>query len=230
MQNAIVLLSGGLDSTTCLAYAKQRGFNCYALSFDYGQRHHAEILAAKKIAQHFQVVKHLIFPLSFGEWGGSALTDKQLAVPAYDAGSSAIPITYVPARNTVFLAIALAWAETLAASDIFIGASCVDYSHYPDCRPAFFDAFQQLMNVATKQGLEGKGFKIQTPLLHLSKGQTIVLGQDLGVDYSMTVSCYQLSEQGKACGVCDSCVLRKKGFQEAGVFDPTQYQLILSKE
>lgn len=222
MKKAVVLLSGGLDSTTCLAYATHKGFECYALSFLYGQRHQAELQAAKKIAQHYNVKKHVIFPLDVAAFSGSALTDSTIEVPDYSAGE-AIPVTYVPARNTVFLSIALGWAEGVGAHDIFIGASCVDYSHYPDCRPAFFDAFQQVANLATKDGVEGCPFTIQTPLLHLSKAQTVKLGCDLGVDYSMTVSCYRLTERGEACGKCDSCAFRKKGFEEAGIPDPTLY-------
>ncbi len=223
MRKAIILLSGGLDSTTCLAYAKHQGFECYALSFAYGQRHVFELEAAKRIAEHYAVKKHLIFPLSVDVFQGSSLTDVSKVVPGY-SGLVEIPVTYVPARNTVFLSIALAWAEVLGAENIFIGASSIDYSHYPDCRPAFFEAFQALARLATKEGVEeGLSFRIETPLLHLTKAQTINLGRELGVDYSMTVSCYQLNERGEACASCDSCTLRKKGFLESGVTDPTHY-------
>lgn len=223
MKRAVILLSGGLDSTTCLAVAKQQGYECYALSFAYGQRHHTELKAAAAIAEHFGVKKHVVFPLALDAFGGSALTDKTIDVPNY-TGSAKIPVTYVPARNTVFLSIALGWAETLDAQTIFIGASCVDYSHYPDCRPEFFQSFQHMANVATKSGVTGAPFTIEAPLLHLSKAETIKLGHQLGVDYAMTVSCYQLNEQAEACGTCDSCALRKKGFAEAGVADPTRYK------
>ena len=224
MAKVVILLSGGLDSTTCLALAKNKGLVCYALSFAFGQRHSAELVMAKKIAEYYQVKEHIIFPVALDLFGASALTDTNIAVPDY-IDDSAIPITYVPARNTVFLSIALAWAETLGAESIYIGASCVDYSHYPDCRPEYFAAFQHLAEIATKVGIEqNHSIKIETPLLHLSKAQTIQLGKKLGVDYAMTVSCYRLDQQGYACGRCDSCTFRKKGFAEAGVLDPTQYR------
>lgn len=224
MAKAVILLSGGQDSTTCLAYAKQQGYTCYAISFLYGQRHHNELEAAKVIAKKYKVSQHVIFPFALDSFGGSALTDSNISVPDY-SDSAVIPATYIPARNTIFISIALAWAETLGAETIFIGASCVDYSHYPDCRPEFFEAYQVLANLATKTGVEGKPITIQTPLLHLSKAETVRLGLELGVDYSQTVSCYQLNARGEACGHCASCTLRKRGFLEAGVADPTRYVL-----
>ncbi len=220
---ALVLLSGGLDSTTTLAIAKSQGFSCHALTFDYGQRHNAELNAAKKIAQTMGVKSHTVFKLALDQFGGSALTDKSIAVPDFQAAATAIPITYVPARNTIFLSIALGLAETLPAQDIFIGASSVDYSGYPDCRPEFFTAFNHLANLATQSGIEGRPFTVHTPLLYLSKAQTLQTGIALGIDYSLTVSCYQASEEGLACGQCDSCMLRKKGFEDAGLADVTRY-------
>lgn len=225
MKKAVVLLSGGLDSTTCLAYAKSKGFDCYALSFNYEQRHNAELNAAKVIAAHYQA-KHKIFAIGINQFGGSALTDKTIDVPDYMENSQDIPITYVPARNTIFLSIALAWAEVLNAKDIFIGVSAIDYSNYPDCRPEFIQAFQNVANLATKYGVEEAGITIHTPLINLSKGETIKLGIALGVDYSMTVSCYQADQQGHACGRCDSCMLRKKGFIAAAVPDATFYSAV----
>ena len=222
MKKAVILFSGGLDSTTCLAHAKASGFDCYALSFDYGQRHQAELQAAKKIAAHFQVT-HKIFNLEINQFGGSALTDAAINIPDHDNKNANIPLTYVPARNTIFLSIALAWAEVIAANDIFIGVSYVDYSGYPDCRPEYIRAFQQLANLATKKGVEENGINIHTPLLHLSKADTIKMGDELGVDYAMTVSCYAANVAGEACGKCDSCTFRKKGFKEAGVVDVTRY-------
>lgn len=223
MKKAIILLSGGLDSATCLAIAKNDGFECHALSFSYGQRHLSEITAARAIAKSMGVVDHRVVQLDIGQFGSSALTDTSIEVPSH-TGSSHIPITYVPARNTVFLSIALGLAEVLGAYDIFIGANAVDYSGYPDCRPEFIHAFQSLANVATKAGVEGQRFTIQAPLIKLSKAEIIQWGTRLGVDYQMTVSCYQLDEGGAACGHCDSCVLRKRGFQEAQINDPTRYQ------
>lgn len=221
---AVVLLSGGLDSTTTLAIAKSQGFDCHALTFDYGQRHYAELFAAKNIANLMGAASHQIFKIALDQIGGSALTDKKIAVPDYKSHDyNHIPITYVPARNTIFLSIALGFAEVRKAQDIFIGASSVDYSGYPDCRPEYFSAFTHLANIATQQGIEGKPFTIHTPLLHLSKAQTLQAGLALGVDYSLTVSCYQATDEGLACGVCDSCMLRKKGFADAGVVDPTRY-------
>ncbi|OGT37580.1 MAG: 7-cyano-7-deazaguanine synthase QueC [Gammaproteobacteria bacterium RIFCSPHIGHO2_12_FULL_38_14] len=224
MKKAVILLSGGLDSTTCLAYAKHHKFDCYALSFNYNQRHNVELDAAKKIAAHFGA-KHKIFNLEVNQFGGSALTDTNINVPDYDEKNTHIPVTYVPARNTIFLSIALAWAEVLNAKDIFIGVSHVDYSGYPDCRPEYIKAFQDLANLATKFGVEEGGIKIHTPIIHLSKAETIKLGHGLGVDYGMTVSCYKANEQGYACGKCDSCALRKKGFAEAMIADATRYNV-----
>jgi 7-cyano-7-deazaguanine synthase len=222
MKKAVVLLSGGLDSTTCLALAQSQGFSCYALSFAYGQKHCIELEAAKEIAQHFQVADHQTVNLSMDNLVRSALTDTSLAVPDYQ-GDGAIPATYVPARNTTFLAIALGWAEVLTAEAIFIGASAVDYSGYPDCRPEYIEAFQQMANLATKTGVEGNFISIEAPLMHLSKAETITLGHSLGVDYGLTISCYRATAEGLACGRCDSCVLRKKGFADANIADPTRY-------
>ena len=221
-KTAVVLLSGGLDSTTCLALAASQGYRCVALSFDYGQRHRVELMQAKKIAAAYQVLRHEVVNLSIGQFGGSALTDDAIAVPDY-TGDEAIPVTYVPARNTVFSSIALGLAEVVEAEAIFIGISSVDYSGYPDCRPEYIAAFQAMADLATKAGIEGQGVKIETPLSQLSKQQTIELGLSLGVDYGLTVSCYSANEQGQACGRCDSCVLRREGFLAAGVADPTVY-------
>lgn len=223
MKKAVVLLSGGLDSTTCLAMAKAQGFACYALSFNYGQRHVAELAAARRIASHLNVVEHRIVNLDIGQFGCSALTDQSIQVPDYQ-GNTTIPVTYVPARNTVFLAIALGLAESIEARDIFIGVSAIDYSGYPDCRPEFIEAFQTMANLATKAGVEGDFFRLHAPLQHLSKAETILAGLKLGVNYALTVSCYQATEAGKACGRCDSCIFRKLGFSAAGVPDPTLYQ------
>lgn len=221
MKKAVVLFSGGLDSTICLALAKSQGFECYALSFNYNQRHISELNAAKKIAAQFNVT-HRIFNLDIDQFGGSALTDPNIQVPQY-TGSEEIPVTYVPARNTIFLSIALAWAETLNAQDIFTGASSIDYSHYSDCRPVYIEAFQKLANLATKAGVEGIECKIHAPLMYLSKADTIKLGNTLGIDYRITVSCYQADKHGHACGGCDPCMLRKKGFRESGITDTTLY-------
>ena len=220
-QKAVVLLSGGLDSATCLALARQRGFDCYALSFDYGQRHRSELDAAARVARHLGATAFKVFRLDMAGIGGSALTDPALAVPEQE--SSGIPITYVPARNTVFLSCALAWAEVLEASVIFIGVNALDYSGYPDCRPEFIDAFRQLANLATRAGVEGLALEIATPLIHMSKAEIVRNGHALGVDFSLTVSCYQADAQGRACGKCDSCRFRRKGFIEAGIPDPTRY-------
>ena len=222
---AIVLVSGGLDSTTCLAFAKKTGFDCYALSFDYGQRHRAELIAAAQIATALGASEHRILSLSLGELGGSALTDNKIAIPDYQAypDNHDIPITYVPARNTVFLSIALGWAEIINAQHLFIGVSAVDYSGYPDCRPEYIAAFQRMADLATKTGIAGNSITIHTPLIHLDKAETIQLGMSLGVDYRSTISCYQANEYGEACGRCDSCVLRKKGFAAANILDPTRY-------
>lgn len=223
MKKAIVLLSGGLDSTTCLAIAQSQGYSCHALSFSYGQRHSSELIAAGRIAKWMHALEHRIVSLDAGLFGGSALTDLSIDVPDFQK-SSDIPVTYVPARNTIFLAMALGYAESIDATAIFIGASSVDYSHYPDCRPEFIQAFQSLANVATKAGVDGNPINLYAPLQHLSKAQTIQLGTELGVDYALTVSCYQANEAGEACGTCDSCEFRKKGFIEAGVIDPTLYR------
>ncbi|MGZ5011934.1 MAG: 7-cyano-7-deazaguanine synthase QueC [Methylobacter sp.] len=221
-KKAIILLSGGLDSITVLALAKKQGFKCYALSFDYGQRHNAELVAATRIAADYQVEDHKIIKLGLSSIGGSALTDEHIAVP--NTPQEGIPVTYVPARNTIFLSFALGWAEVLNLTDIFIGVNAVDYSGYPDCRPEFIRAFQQLANLATKAGVEGEHFTIHAPLIALSKAEIIKKGVALGVDYQRTVSCYSADEQGRACQICDACRLRKAGFAEAGIKDPTQYQ------
>lgn len=221
-KKAVVLVSGGLDSATVLAIAKAEGYECYSLAFDYGQRHRAELVAAERVALAGGVVEHKTLSLDLSQIGGSALTDMNIAVP--EERSEGIPITYVPARNTVFLSIALGWAEVLDAGDIWIGVNAVDYSGYPDCRPDYIDAFEHMARLATKRGVEGRGLDIQAPLLKLSKAEIIREGTKLGVDYGLTVSCYQASEAGAACGVCDSCFLRKEGFDAAGVADPTRYQ------
>ena len=221
-KKAIILLSGGLDSITVLAQAKRDGYQCYALSFDYGQRHNSELNAAKKIAKHYQVEKHKIVNLGLGAIGGSALTDDHIEIP--HTPQQGIPVTYVPARNTVFLSMALGWAEVLGVHDIFIGVNAVDYSGYPDCRPEFIDAFQNLANLATRAGVEGVEIKIHAPLIKLSKADIIRQGTVLGVDYKHTVSCYAADKQGHACGVCDACRLRITGFEQAKVVDPTCYQ------
>jgi 7-cyano-7-deazaguanine synthase len=222
---AIVLVSGGLDSATTLAMASAAGFRCYALSFDYSQRHVAELDAARAIAQALGAVEHRVINIDLRQFGGSALTDASIDVPVDmpTASSEDIPVTYVPARNTVFLALGLAWAEVLRAHDIFIGVNAVDYSGYPDCRPEFIDAFTALANVATKASVEGQKLTIHTPLIHLTKAEIIAHGVDLGVDYAATVSCYQADRNGSACGVCDSCRIRAEGFRAAGVNDPTRY-------
>jgi len=222
MQKAVVLLSGGLDSTTILALAQQQGYACHALSFNYGQRHGVELIAARSIAEKAQVFEHKVVQIGLDSFGGSALTDTHIAVP--DHPTAGIPVTYVPARNTMFLAFALGWAEVLGASDIFIGVNAVDYSGYPDCRPEFIRAFENLAQLATKASVEGHPFKIHAPLIDLSKAEIIQMGLGLGVDYAQTVSCYSADEAGRACGVCDSCRLRKAGFDNAGVVDPTRYQ------
>jgi 7-cyano-7-deazaguanine synthase len=219
---AVVLLSGGLDSTTCLAIAKNQGYECFGLSFDYGQRHCSELHAAARVAKSMQLAKHMVIRIDMSGIGGSALTDMSLAVPEHE--TAGIPITYVPARNTVFLSYALAWAEVLKANSIFIGVNALDYSGYPDCRPEFIAAFEQMANLATRVGLEGSQLQIQTPLMKMNKAEIIKTGLSLGVDYSLTVSCYQADAEGHACGRCDSCRFRIKGFREAGAADPTQYQ------
>lgn len=222
MKKAVVLLSGGLDSATSLALAKQQGFACYALSFDYGQRHRAELVAAARIAGKMGVAAHKSIHIGLDSIGGSALTDKLIDVP--EQAQAGIPVTYVPARNTLFLAFALGWAEVLEAWDIFIGVNAVDYSGYPDCRPEFIKAFETLAGFATKAGVEGRKFNVQTPLMTLGKADIIRTGTRLGVDYSLTVSCYSADEEGKACGVCDSCRLRRAGFDASGIPDPTVYR------
>lgn len=221
-KKAVILLSGGLDSATTLAIAKLQGFACYAISFDYGQRHRYELTAADMIAQSMGALQHKTVKLGLGDIGGSALTDDAIQVP--DHSTVGIPITYVPARNTVFLAIALGWAEVLEAQDIFIGVNAVDYSGYPDCRPEFIEAFQKMANLATKAGVEGRSFQIHTPLIDLSKAEIIAQGTRLGVDYAKTISCYNPGKDGRACRVCDSCRLRADGFAVAGLVDPTCYQ------
>lgn len=221
-KKAVVLVSGGLDSTTVLAIAKNQGFDCYTLSFNYGQRHLAELAAAANTAKLMGAVEHKVVNLGLGSIGGSALTDENIEVPEDE--TEGIPVTYVPARNTVFLAIALGWAEVLEAQDIFIGVNAVDYSGYPDCRPEFISAFENLANLATKAGVEGRQLRIQTPLLRLSKAEIVGLGAELGVDYGVTVSCYQADDEGRACGRCDACRLRRQGFSEADLDDPTRYQ------
>ncbi|HEY5718261.1 MAG TPA: 7-cyano-7-deazaguanine synthase QueC [Motiliproteus sp.] len=221
-KKAVVLLSGGLDSSTVLAMARAQGYSCYALSFDYGQRADAELNAAAAVAHQLGVVEHKVIRLGLESIGGSALTDTRIDVP--EELGSGVPVTYVPARNTVFLALALGWAEVLDADAIFIGVNAVDYSGYPDCRPEFIQAFQNLARVATKVGSDGKDIRIETPLLHLSKAEIIQQGQALGLDYALTVSCYQADEGGAACGVCDSCRLRAQGFSDAGVADVTRYR------
>ncbi|MBN1379312.1 MAG: 7-cyano-7-deazaguanine synthase QueC [Gammaproteobacteria bacterium] len=220
-QKAVVLLSGGLDSATTLAIAREQNFECYAISFDYGQRHRAELVAAGRVAEKYKVKQHKTVRIDLDNMGGSALTDVSLAVP--ESHSEGIPITYVPARNTVFLALALGWAEIIGASEIFIGVNAVDYSGYPDCRPEFIRAFERLAGLATKAGVEGAHFKIHTPLIDLSKADIIRRGTDLGVDYGMTVSCYRADAVGRACGRCDSCRFRRQGFEQAGLSDPTPY-------
>ncbi len=222
IKKAVILVSGGLDSSTVLAIAKQQGFDCYTLSFDYGQRHRSELFAAAKVSDAMQVKEHKVVSLDLATIGGSALTDTNIEVPEYE--TTGIPVTYVPARNTVFLSIALGWAEVLGANDIFVGVNAVDYSGYPDCRPDYINAFEQMANLATKAGVEGNKLTVHAPLINMTKGQIIQAGIKNGVDYSATVSCYQADEEGAACGVCDSCRLRKQGFIDAGVKDPTRYK------
>lgn len=221
-KHAIVLLSGGLDSATVLAIAQRDGYVCHALSFDYGQRHYAELAAAARVAASLGAAEHRVFKMDLAMFGGSALTDSAIAVP--ESPSAGIPSTYVPARNTIMLSIALAWAEVLNSRAIFIGVNAVDYSGYPDCRPEYISAFEHMANLATKAGVEGQDLHIHAPLLQLSKAEIIRLGTTLGVDYAATVSCYQADADGRACGVCDSCRLRQQGFQQAGIPDPTRYR------
>ncbi len=222
MGEAVVLLSGGLDSATTLAIAQNQGYRCHCLSFDYGQRHGAELDAARRVAVAMQVAEHRTVRLELGQLGGSALTDRTIAVP--EAPSTGIPVTYVPARNTVMLAYALAFAEVLHARDIFIGVNAVDYSGYPDCRPEYIAAFERMANLATKAAVEGQAMRIHAPLIHLSKAEIIRQGIALRVDYSLTVSCYQADAAGRACGRCDSCRLRREGFAALTVVDPTHYR------
>ena len=219
---AVVLLSGGLDSATVLAIARDQGYRCYALSLDYGQRHRAELAAARRVAESLRVVEHKVIPLDLTSIGGSALTDSAIDVP--DKPGDGIPVTYVPARNTIFLALALGWAEVLGAWDLFIGVNAVDYSGYPDCRPEYIQAFQRLCQLATRAGVEGGSFRVHAPLIELSKADIIRFGNRLGVEYGLTVSCYSADEAGRACGRCDACRLRARGFAEAGVEDPTVYR------
>ena len=221
-REAVVLLSGGLDSATVLALARNQGYVCHALSMDYGQRHVVEIAAARRVAAALGAVEHRVIPIALDAFGGSALTDPRIAVPEEE--TTGIPVTYVPARNTIFLALALGWAEVLGARDIWIGVNALDYSGYPDCRPAFIEAFERLANLATRAGVEGERFHIHAPLIEMSKAQIIREGLCIGVDYALTVSCYQADPEGRACGRCDSCRLRRKGFADAGVADPTHYR------
>ncbi|MEJ2141277.1 MAG: 7-cyano-7-deazaguanine synthase QueC [Gammaproteobacteria bacterium] len=222
MKKAVVLVSGGLDSATALAIASAEGYDCFALSFDYGQRHRFELQAARKVAQQFNVLEHKFIHLSLDDIGGSALTDNSIDIP--QTQSEGIPVTYVPARNTVFLSLALGWAEVLDAEAIFIGVNAVDYSGYPDCRPEYIEAFRKMAALATRAGVEGKPIQIKTPLINLSKAEIIQQGTLLGVNYANTVSCYAADETGAACGKCDSCRLRKAGFEAANLPDPTLYQ------
>lgn len=223
MRKAVVLLSGGIDSSTVLAIAARDGYECYALSFQYGQRHSAELNAARKLAAMTGVKAHRIFPINLSLFGGSALTDTSIKVPEHP--SEGIPVTYVPARNTIFLSLALGWAEVLGARDLYIGVNAIDYSGYPDCRPKFIESFERMANLGTKAGIEGDRFRVHTPLIQMSKADIIRQGMELGVDYSLTVSCYAADAEGRACGRCDACRLRAKGFDEAGVADPTRYQV-----
>jgi 7-cyano-7-deazaguanine synthase len=222
MKKAVILLSGGLDSATALAIARAQGYACHALSLAYGQRHAVELEAAGRVAGALGVVEHKVIPIALDAFGGSALTDPAIAVP--ETEGEGIPVTYVPARNTIFLSLALGWAEVLGARDLFLGVNAVDYSGYPDCRPAFIEAFEKLANLATKAGVEGQPFRIHAPLIDMTKAEIIQTGSRLGVDYGLTISCYQADAAGVACGRCDSCRLRAQGFREAGVADPTPYR------
>ena len=222
MSKAVILLSGGLDSTTALAIAKEQNYDCYALSFDYGQKQRSELESSISIAKKSNVIEHRIMKISLSDIGGSALTDKAIDVPKH-VESEEIPITYVPARNTIFLSFALAWAEVVNSQTIFIGVNALDYSGYPDCRPEFIEAFETMANLATKQSVEGNRIQIKTPLINMTKAEIIAKGLSLGVDYSETTSCYDANALGEACGECDACVLRKNGFSNANVVDPTRY-------
>lgn len=222
MKRAVILLSGGLDSATVLAIARKEAFDCYALTLDYGQRHHAELAASQRVATQIGAIEHRIIQLGLGEFGGSALTDPTIAVP--ESPTTGIPVTYVPARNTIMLSLALAWAEVLGARDIFIGVNAVDYSGYPDCRAEFIEAFEKVCNLGTKTGVEQGNFHVHAPLIKKSKADIIRMGVELGLDYGQTVSCYQASAEGMACGCCDSCRLRREGFRTAGISDPTRYR------
>ena len=223
MSNAVVLLSGGLDSATVLAMAREAGYDCYCLSTDYGQRHRAELAAAARVARALGAREHRVMKLDLAAFGGSALTDPAIAVPVGGI-TGGIPVTYVPARNTILLSLALAWAEVLGARDIFFGANAVDYSGYPDCRPDYMRAFEAMASLATKAAIEGNRLTVHTPIISLTKADIIRRGLTLGVDYALTVSCYQADAAGQACGVCDSCRLRRAGFEAAGVADPTHYR------
>ncbi|HIB30605.1 MAG TPA: 7-cyano-7-deazaguanine synthase QueC [Candidatus Thioglobus sp.] len=223
IKKAVVLLSGGLDSTTVLAISQSQGYECYALSFDYGQKQKSELKSAAMVASQFEAAEHRVMKISLSDIGGSALTDDNIDVPNF-VESDEIPVTYVPARNTIFLSYALAWAEVLDCQNIFIGVNALDYSGYPDCRQEYIDAFEVMANLATKQSVEGQKISIHTPLIKLNKAQIIQLGLNLGVDYKNTTSCYQANDKGEACGVCDACEYRKLGFNKAGIDDPTRYQ------
>ena len=223
-KKAVILLSGGLDSATVLAGARADGYDCYCLSFSYGQKQIAEVGYAEQLAATLGAIEHRVAVIDIGAFGGSALTDDSIDVPDAKDVCNEIPVTYVPARNTVFLAYALGWAEVLGATDIFLGVNAVDYSGYPDCRPEFINAFEEVANLATRAGVEGRKMTIHAPLIQLSKGEIIIKGLELGVDYAQTVSCYRLTDSGEACGDCDSCVLRKVGFSDAGITDPTRYR------
>lgn len=224
MKNAVVLLSGGLDSATVMAMAKQQGYLCHALSVDYGQRHYAELAAAERVAQALGAIEQRVISVDLTGFGGSALTDTRIAVP--EQRTTGIPLTYVPARNTIMLSLALAWAEVLQVQDIFIGVNAVDFSGYPDCRPEYIAAFENMANLATKAAVEGKYLTLHAPLLRLSKADIVKIGTKLCVDYSLTVSCYQADSDGRACAVCDSCKLRRAGFKTAGIDDPTRYRIV----
>ncbi|CAH1211646.1 7-cyano-7-deazaguanine synthase [Candidatus Nitrotoga sp. BS] len=224
MKSAVVLLSGGLDSATVMAMAKRQGYICHALSVNYGQRHNAELIAAERVAQALGAIEKRVVSVDLTAFGGSALTDTNISVP--EQSVTGIPLTYVPARNTIMLSLALAWAEVLQVQDVFIGVNAVDYSGYPDCRPEYIAAFESMANLATKAAVEGKYLTLHAPLLRLSKADIVKIGTKLGVDYSLTVSCYQADSDGRACAVCDSCKLRRAGFKTAGIDDPTRYRIV----